>query len=302
MTAFCRKGTYMSTDFIIKIRKNYRLLRPSERKVADEIIRGDFDPAELTIERLSEAAGVSQPTVIRFARAMGLSGFREIKTNLIRESLMAEETGGVSDILNFDISADDKFVDIPMKVINASIRQMEDTLKNLSVFELMKASELIGKSRQVLILAAENSSTVAEDMASKLIYLGINAVYYQDLYRQSMAAASLTEDDTAIGISYTGCSACTVKALGRAEAAGAGTVALTNFENAPINRHADIILCTGNQQHIYSNALYSRCGQLAVVDMIYYGILLSDYEGYSARIREKSRISDGISMENSKYL
>ena len=63
----------MSSDFVLKIRKEYRMLRPSEQKVADRIIDGDLDPTELTIEALAEKAGVSQPTVIRFARAMGLS-------------------------------------------------------------------------------------------------------------------------------------------------------------------------------------------------------------------------------------
>ena len=174
---------------------------------------------------------------------------------------------------------------------------MEDTLKNLSVFELMKASKIMSASKQVLILAAENSSAAAEDLASKLIYLGINAVYHQDIYRQSMAAGSLTEGDAAVGISYTGYSSCTVKALRRAGDAGAATVAITNFEDSLINRYADIILCTGNQQHLYSNTLYSRCSQLAVVDMIYCGILSSDYEKYSEKIKRQSRISEEISLE-----
>lgn len=146
-------------------------------------------------------------------------------------------------------------------------------------------------------MAAENSSAAAEDLASKLIYLGINAVYHQDIYRQSMAAGSLTEGDAAVGISYTGYSSCTVKALRRAGDAGAATVAITNFEDSLINRYADIILCTGNQQHLYSNTLYSRCSQLAVVDMIYCGILSSDYEKYSEKIKRQSRISEEISLE-----
>ena len=288
----------MSTEFIIKIRKNYCLFRPSERKVADEIIKGGFDPSKLTIEGLSESAKVSQPTVIRFAKAMGLSGFKEVKTVLMKESIMAEkEELEIEKSLTFNISPKEKFIDIPMKVISASIRQMEDTLKNLSVFELMKASKIMSASKQVLILAAENSSAAAEDLASKLIYLGINAVYHQDIYRLSMAAGSLTEGDAAVGISYTGYSSCTVKALRRAGDAGAATVAITNFEDSLINRYADIILCTGNQQHLYSNTLYSRCSQLAVVDMIYCGILSSDYEKYSEKIKRQSRISEEISLE-----
>ena len=70
---------------------------------------------------------------------MGLSGFKEVKTVLMKESIMAEkEELEIEKSLTFNISPKEKFIDIPMKVISASIRQMEDTLKNLSVFELMK--------------------------------------------------------------------------------------------------------------------------------------------------------------------
>ena len=292
----------MSSDFVLKIRKEYRMLRPSEQKVADRIIEGDLDPTELTIEELAEKAGVSQPTVIRFARAMGLGGFREMKRILMKESLMAEEEVEMTELITFDISPDEKSVDIPMKVVNANIRQLEDTLKNLSVLELMRAAKTISDSGTVLLLAAENSSTVAEDLASKLIYLGINAVYYQDIYRQNMMAGDLTEKDTAIGISYTGLSRSTVKALQNAKAAGAGTISLTNYEDSAINRYADIILCTGTEQYIYSNALYSRCGQLAIVDMLYACILLSDYEKYSRKIKKQSTISDGFAIDGDNPL
>ena len=63
---------------------------------------------------------------------------------------------------------------------------------------------------------------------------------------------------------------------------------MTNYEDSAINRYADIILCTGTEQYIYSNALYSRCGQLAIVDMLYACILLSDYEKYSRKIKRRA--------------
>ena len=66
--------------------------------------------------------------MIRFARAMGLSGFREMKRILMKESLMAEEEVEMTELITFDISPDEKSVDIPMKVVNANIRQLEDTL------------------------------------------------------------------------------------------------------------------------------------------------------------------------------
>ncbi len=59
-------------------------LTPAERKVAGLVAA---DPAALpqtTLAALARAAGVSEPTVIRFCRALGLEGFADLREEAIR--------------------------------------------------------------------------------------------------------------------------------------------------------------------------------------------------------------------------
>ncbi|HIR28809.1 MAG TPA: MurR/RpiR family transcriptional regulator [Candidatus Choladousia intestinigallinarum] len=283
----------MGVPFSFKIRKKYRTLRFSEQKVADILLKGDYRPGELTIEFLANEAKVSQPTVIRFAQAMGLGGFRELKTALIEEQARQGERGMAgAEKIPCQVTPGDKLVDVPLKVISADIRQLENTLKNLSVYELMRGVQALAGAKRVLIAAAENSCAVAEDMATKLIYMGIDAVFYQDVYRQSVFACNLDEKDVAVGISYTGVSESTVNAMRIAKEAGAATIAITNYENALINRYADILLCSGNEPYIYQNAVFSRCSQIAIVDMIYTGLLVQDYGRFSLNLETRSMIPD----------
>ena len=283
----------MGVPFSFKIRKKYRTLRFSEQKVADILLKRDYRPGELTIEFLANGAKVSQPTVIRFAQAMGLGGFRELKTALIEEQARQGERGMAgAEKIPCQVTPGDKLVDVPLKVISADIRQLENTLKNLSVYELMRGVQALAGAKRVLIAAAENSCAVAEDMATKLIYMGIDAVFYQDVYRQSVFACNLDEKDVAVGISYTGVSESTVNAMRIAKEAGAATIAITNYENALINRYADILLCSGNEPYIYQNAVFSRCSQIAIVDMIYTGLLVQDYGRFSLNLETRSMIPD----------
>ena len=283
----------MGVPFSFKIRKKYRTLRFSEQKVADILLKGDYRPGELTIEFLANEAKVSQPTVNRFAQAMGLGGFRELKTALIEEQARQGERGMAgAEKIPCQVTPGDKLVDVPLKVISADIRQLENTLKNLSVYELMRGVQALAGAKRVLIAAAENSCAVAEDMATKLIYMGIDAVFYQDVYRQSVFACNLDEKDVAVGISYTGVSESTVNAMRIAKEAGAATIAITNYENALINRYADILLCSGNEPYIYQNAVFSRCSQIAIVDMIYTGLLVQDYGRFSLNLETRSMIPD----------
>ena len=283
----------MGVPFSFKIRKKYRTLRFSEQKVADILLKEDYRPGELTIEFLANEAKVSQPTVIRFAQAMGLGGFRELKTALIEEQARQGERGMAgAEKIPCQVTPGDKLVDVPLKVISADIRQLENTLKNLSVYELMRGVQALAGAKRVLIAAAENSCAVAEDMATKLIYMGIDAVFYQDVYRQSVFACNLDEKDVAVGISYTGVSESTVNAMRIAKEAGAATIVITNYENALINRYADILLCSGNEPYIYQNAVFSRCSQIAIVDMIYTGLLVQDYGRFSLNLETRSMIPD----------
>lgn len=82
-----------------------------------------------------------------------------------------------------------------------------------------------------------------------------------------------------------------------AKEAGAVTIAVTNHEKAYINRYADIILCSGNEQYFYRNALFSRCAQLAIVDMLYSGLLITDFERFTENLDQRSFVSEKFSLE-----
>ena len=89
-----------------------------------------------------------------------------------------------------------------------------------------------------------------------------------------------------MGISHTGKSRQTVDALAIAKEAGARTIAITNSETAVINRFADIVLCTENRQYMYGDAIFSRCAQVSIVDMLYLGVFLTDYEQNAKRLNQ----------------
>ena len=75
-----------------------------------------------------------------------------------------------------------------------------------------------------------------------------------------------------------------------AKKAGASTIVITNFRNSLITRYADLVLCTSQEQAFYGDAIFSRTTQLMIVDMIYMGLLASDYERYIRILNRNSRI------------
>lgn len=68
---------------ISKIKKKYFELRPSEVKVADYVLRNAKEVSKISIANLSDIVGVSQPTIVRFVKSIGYSGYREFKDEII---------------------------------------------------------------------------------------------------------------------------------------------------------------------------------------------------------------------------
>lgn len=275
----------MNEKLEFTIRENYSSLRKSEKKAADYLLSYQGDGRELTLELFADGAGISQPTVLRFIRALGYQGFKDFRYELVREE---DKTEKGYFLYGSSISKDDKIAELPAKLIGTAVGQLKDTLKNLSADNLEKAVRAITGARNIAVFYVENSSCTASDLVTKLTYLGFSCCSYSDYYLQNVSAGNLTKEDVAIGISYSGCSISTVDAMRIAKKAGARTIAITNFENTLLEKYADIVLITSGQHFIYGDAIFSRVSQLAVVDMIYTGILLSDYEKYTAILDRSS--------------
>ena len=272
-------------SFLFAVRSKYKELRPSEQKTADIILEKGRDMTNWCIDEFAREAGVSQPTVIRFARAMGLKGYRELK-NRVLEEYAKTDASKEERILDYPIKREDKLVEIPAKVILTNMRHLEEMLQAVSTYEDLRAVNALAQAYNISVYAVENSSCTAEDFTAKMAYIGKQVYFNKDGYMQMVNARNLTKRDVAIGISHTGQSKHTVSALKRAKEAGALTISITNFEQSLINKYADIILCTGNKQYMYGNAIFSRSAQISLVDMLYLGVFLTDYDYYADRVNK----------------
>lgn len=283
----------MKNGIVKQITAGYGDLRKSEKRAADYILRHMEQAAGLSIDRLAEAADVSQPTVLRMLRSLGFSGYKDFKYRLVSELAQseAESQGAAEPMFGYTLRKQDTLEEIPSYMTATAAGMMEETLKNFSVRTYRKVVESIRKARLIDIYSVENSGVAAQDLLAKLLYLGLPCRYFSDAYYQRISAGRLTGEDVAVGISYSGASKDTVDAVRTAKRSGATTIVITNFHDSPISRYADILICTSQEQFIYGNAIYSRMTQLLIVDMIYMGIIASDYEYYVGLLDQGEKVA-----------
>lgn len=268
-----------------RIKTIYSLLRPSEKKVADYILNYQGMIEMLSMSSLASAINVSQPTIMRFVKAIGYDGFKQFKYALIKE-----QNGNTNILYGYTLNRDDQISDLPGKVVATATTMLENSLKSLLVSGFQEAVQLINKSNHISIYAVENSRGVGHDLTTKLLYLGKKVTFHEDYYLQNIDAGNLTENDLAIGISYSGNSKNTVAVLKTAHDTKAKTIAIVNFENTMLSKYADIVLSTSNEQNLYGDAIFSRITQVALVDMLYMGVITSDYDKYTKKLDYNSKL------------
>lgn len=127
----------MVTD---NIRAAYPKFRQSEQKAAEYMLGHMDDMENMTLAKMVDTAGVSQPTVLRMLRRSGYDGFREVKIAVLKDRI--RENGIWDDandqVLGMPFHKGEKIEDIPGRIVVNTIELLNDSLKSISAKALEK--------------------------------------------------------------------------------------------------------------------------------------------------------------------
>lgn len=270
-----KEGPPLST--VVRVRSLLPSLPPAERRVAQRVIDDPEGVANSTITELAQLCGTSETTVIRFCRAIGFSGYPELRLTLATEAGRAQSASG-GRVIGSDISPDDSLEQIVEKVTFADARAVEETAAQLDIKMLEQVVEAVVLAERVDVYGVGASAFVAADFQQKLHRIGRVCAAWSDAHIMLTSAAVLGAGDVAVGISHTGATMETIDALSVARNRGVTTVALTNYPRSPIAEVADLVLTTAARETTFrSGATASRLAQLTVIDCVFVGVAQRTY-------------------------
>ncbi len=259
-------------NVLVRVRSLMPELAPAERRVAEVALADPAGVSARTISELAVAGKTSETTVVRFCRAVGFSGYPELRLALATAAAQEEAAGGHG-VVGGDISAKDSLADVIAKIGYADAGAVEDTVAQLDVAVLEKVVGKVSQARRVDLYGVGASSFVALDLQQKLHRIGLVVFAWPDPHAALTSAALLGSGDVAIGMSHTGTTQDTIEALSLAKRNRATTVAVTNFPRSPITRVADLVLTTAARETTFrSGAMASRIAALTVVDCLFVGV------------------------------
>ncbi len=251
------------------IAQSLESLRKSEVKVAQYVLS---DPAAVMHSSMSDLAavvGVSEPTIVRFCRAVGCQGYQDLKLQLA-QSLAAGASFG-----QFAISEDDAVTDYALKIFDTTLHTLIEVRERLNVQALEQAIALMAKAQRVEFYGFGASGAVAADAQHKFFRLLLTAAAYSDPHMQAMSAVTLQPSDVAICISQSGRSKDLLTTANLVRETGAILITLCP-SNTPLAELATIHLAIDVQEdtEIYT-PLTSRIAHLVVIDVLAMGVAMA---------------------------
>lgn len=228
-------------DIISMVKDSYSELRPAERRVADVVLDDVKYAVDASNAALAQRAGVSEPTVTRFCRAIGCEGVRDFKLKLAQSLVV-----GALYLSKPLPTSGDNGMPFWNAVFGEARRALQEAERQLDPAQLQKAAELIAKARQVTVFGlGGSSSALAQETQYRLFRYGITISAQCDPYLMRMTASTLKPGDLVIAISATGRTREVIEAVELAKHYRANAIAVT-APDTELARACDIRLTGGS--------------------------------------------------------
>ncbi len=273
-----RPGPPEPAALAAKVRTMAPSMTRSMQRVAEAVAGDPAGCAQLTVTGLAERTGTSEATVVRTSRLLGYPGYRDLRLALA--GLAAQQASGASPSVTADIAVDDPIEDVIAKLAHDERQTLADTAAGLDPGQVEAAVHAMASARRIDVYGAGASALVAQDLAQKLLRIGLVAHAHADPHLAVTGAVQLRHGDVAVAITHSGRTVDVIEPLRVAFDHGATTVAVTGRPDGEIAQYADHVLTTSTarESELRPAAMSSRTSQLLVVDCLFIGVAQRTYE------------------------
>ena len=259
-------------NFVQHLQSNYSTLRKSEKKIADYLQQHAQERLDFSITELAKRLKVSETTVSRFCRVIGLQGFQDLKLSMAASSSPVDEFKNIPPTIH----EGDATPEIGRKLSESLSGSIAKTQQSLNVEDMDKAIDAITRAGQIYIYGIGGSAIIAQAAHHLFTKAGLNCVIYADGYMQAVSASMTKPKMVAFGVSNTGITKHVVDAVKIAGKNGATTIGLTSDRESVLARTVEICLATPLEYRdtpLYGGAIDAKVCQLYLVDLLYLGVL-----------------------------
>ena len=222
--------------FFDRVTERYESFTHSHKQVADYIESHSEDIAFCTLEELAEKVNVSTTTIIRFARALGYSGFSDMQNDVRRE---VQNKSTLPERLDTIMAMHDN--DLLQNAFAMDLENIRTTLSSLRTEDIEYSVELVKNARNIYILGMRSSFALAHYLTSRLGEIKKNVHFIQStglVYPEEIVGAE--KGDVCIAYVFPRYSKTAMNILAWMRSRGVRIILITSMNDTPIKRYGDV--------------------------------------------------------------
>ena len=234
------------------IESKFEEFSESEKNIAEYFLT--TDDKELSSKTVSRKLYVSEAALTRFAKRLGLSGYREFIYNYQQ---FKEKEGGNKTLRKSSIF--DTYEEILEKTYN-----LYDEEKYESI------TKYILSCKRIYLYGVGSSGYLAKEFAQRLIRLGLDAEAVTNTHEILLNQVRIKDCDFLLGISYSGKSIEVIEALKSAVSKGAKTALLVANDSKLWNEYFEVVVLLAYKQNLeYSNIISPQFPAMIILDILF---------------------------------
>lgn len=235
---------------------------------------------QYSIQEIAERTYTSKAALVRFAKAVGFSGWREFMKAFIEEQNYQDSH--YTDIdPNFPFAASSSKSDIINQICSLQVESLLDTADLLDRAPLEEIVDLLQNCKRIAIFGLNPNLALAEMFKRKMLTIG-RQIETPTLGDLGLLASTLTGEDCAIIISYSGNNMAhtTMSILPQLEKQKVPIVALTSDGDNLLRAKAKHTLTISSRERLYSkiSTFATETSILYILNVVFSCYFVREYD------------------------
>lgn len=276
---------------LIRSIQNADLTR-QQQKIADYFVKNQNRVCTMSLIKVAREIGVSDASVVRFARAIGYKGFSDLKAELyenVTEDLSKTNVGEYDLSQRFDIQTERyKSLDLSVELTKLLLNNVERSLQQNSHDKYEKIVDVLYGAKRVFLVGLRGAKGNALQFGRLLSYLMDDVHVVTNGEDEAVAQLqSLTDQDVVLSISYARYFKIDKVLADLFKRQSSFHCAITDSVSSPLAKSAELICLVETQHMAFSN---STVGTMAVLEYLLTLLCWKYSAEYQERLTERDRL------------
>lgn len=271
-----------------KIQEHQEAFSKSELKIAQFILDQPQEVLEMTAQQLARAADSSSAAVIRLCKRLKVYGFPQLKIEL-----SADLSGGeLNRKIQPEVRENEEISSIKERLLLNTQHSLAETVNELDDSQISQLSQLIARSRRLLVLGIAASNLVAQDIAQKWGNVGTIVFAFNNVNDLLPIIANAGAEDILWVVDNSGETPEAVQAAQIAKERKVPIITMTKRGSSTISELGDIEIHTSQPIELPGRiaATDSLLLQFMAIDIIFYDFVSRNYESSISQLNQSAKL------------